>query len=163
MYPYRLSKNHFSNIEIKQIELNEFYTISQITPNIYLSGFMIASNKEELNKFNIKSIINCAKTLPNYFPDDFTYTNIPIDDTWGQNIEHYFDSSYNVIESIIGKNENILVHCHAGISRSATIVIAYLMRKNNWSLDQALAFVRSKRSIVNPNLDFIESLKISNK
>ena len=162
MYPFRPSKiiipktvNEFSNMFINQ---NEFTNISQITPNIYLSGFMIASNKNELDKHNIKSIINCAKTLPNYFPDNFIYTHIPINDTWGQHIEQYFDNTFNVIDKSVNNNENILVHCHAGVSRSATIVIAYLMRKNNWDRDQALNFVKSKRSIVNPNLDFMKAL-----
>ena len=160
MYPFRRSSKILPIIEELTISrgLNEFDNISQITPNIYLSGYMIASNKNELDKHNIKNIINCAKTLPNYFPDNFIYTNVPIDDTWGQQIEQYFDNTYNVIDTSVNNNENILVHCHAGVSRSATIVIAYLMRKYNWDRDQALNFVRSKRSIVNPNNDFMKSL-----
>ena len=157
MYPFQVSKN----IEPMDQPIDDFYKISQITPNIYLSGFMIASNKEELKKHNIKSIIYCTKNLDNYFPNDFIYTNIPIDDTFDQHIEQYFDKTYKIIENSVNKNEKILVHCHAGISRSATIVIAYLMRKNKWSRDQALNFVKLKRIIVNPNIDFMKALEIN--
>ena len=60
----------------------------------------------------------------------------------------------------------MLVHCYAGISRSATIVIAYLLRKYNYSLDNVITMVKRRRSKVainfiqiNPNKGFIEQLK----
>jgi protein-tyrosine phosphatase len=46
---------------------------------------------------------------------------------------------------------NVFVHCYAGMSRSATVVIAYLMKSHMWPYDSALAFLRWKRAIVNPN------------
>ena len=53
----------------------------------------------------------------------------------------------------------ILVHCMAGVSRSATCVIAYLMREHKHSLRSALELVRSKRPIVCPNYGFHKQLK----
>jgi hypothetical protein len=50
------------------------------------------------------------------------------------------------------------VHCRNGVSRSGMVVTAYLMFKNNWTRDEALAFVRSKRPIVRPNRAFMERL-----
>src|SRR5262245_41718261 len=52
----------------------------------------------------------------------------------------------------------VFVHCHAGISRSGMVVTAYLMRKHKWSRDEALKFVRTKRSIADPNPAFMELL-----
>lgn len=46
---------------------------------------------------------------------------------------------------------NVFVHCYAGMSRSATVVLAYLMRNLQWPYEAALSFLRWKRSIVNPN------------
>jgi hypothetical protein len=50
------------------------------------------------------------------------------------------------------------VHCRAGVSRSGMVVVAYLMYKNHWTRDQALAFVREKRPQVRPNPAFMERL-----
>jgi hypothetical protein len=50
------------------------------------------------------------------------------------------------------------VHCRNGVSRSGMVVTAYFMQRNNWSCDQALAFVRSKRAITRPNPAFMERL-----
>jgi protein-tyrosine phosphatase len=54
----------------------------------------------------------------------------------------YFEESANYIEEVLSTtNHNILVHCHMGISRSASIVIAYLMIKRGLRLKQALTLV----------------------
>ena len=59
---------------------------------------------------------------------------------------------------LIDSGECVLVNCMAGISRSATIVIAYLMTKQNLTFQEAFNFVKSKRSIINPNESFITQL-----
>lgn len=53
----------------------------------------------------------------------------------------------------------VLVHCRAGVSRSATVCIAYLMQKQQMSLDAAFEFVVSRRPIIDPNLNFIQQLQ----
>jgi protein-tyrosine phosphatase len=55
---------------------------------------------------------------------------------------------------------NILIHCLAGVSRSPTIVAAYLMYKRKWRYKQALALIKQTRPFVNPNPGFIEQLKL---
>ena len=56
------------------------------------------------------------------------------------------------------KTKNILVHCFMGSSRSATIIIAYLMRYKGYGYRDALNFIKEKRSVVNLNTDFYEQL-----
>ena len=51
-------------------------------------------------------------------------------------------------------NKNTLVQCHAGLSRSATIICSYLIRKKGWSAEHALAYVRARRKRVKPNENF---------
>ena len=53
----------------------------------------------------------------------------------------------------------MLVHCHAGVSRSATVCIAYLMYKNNFTLEKAFDHVRSRRGVISPNLNFMQQLQ----
>ena len=65
--------------------------------------------------------------------------------------------SFN-LEDIKSKGGKILVHCRAGISRSATICIAYLMRKYNHTLDQAYEFIKKRRAAISPNFNFLGQL-----
>lgn len=55
--------------------------------------------------------------------------------------------------------KNVLVHCHAGVSRSAAIVCAYLMKKSSWSLQQALSHMKQRRNRVKPNENFVRILQ----
>ena len=54
---------------------------------------------------------------------------------------------------------NVLVHCRAGISRSATLVLAFLMKSRRWRMKRALEHLRACRPIVKPNEGFMEQLK----
>jgi len=61
------------------------------------------------------------------------------------------------------KDKKILFHCYAGVSRSATFAIAYLMVVKKLSMNDAYDFVKSKRSIIQPNNGFIKTLIKFNK
>lgn len=63
-----------------------------------------------------------------------------------------------VTDSVRRCGGKILVHCKAGISRSATICIAYLMVHKSLTLDQAFDHVRSRREIISPNMSFMQQL-----
>ena len=64
-----------------------------------------------------------------------------------------------MIEQALQAKQHILIHCTQGESRSAIVVIAYLMNRCNVTYEQALNYVKSKRFVVGPNEDFAESLK----
>jgi dual specificity phosphatase 12 len=71
----------------------------------------------------------------------------------------YFDECIDFIEE--GRREGaVFVHCAAGVSRSATIVIAYVMKKHQWDYETAFDFVQKRRPIVYPNEGFIKQLKV---
>ena len=61
-------------------------------------------------------------------------------------------------DSVKKSNGRVFVHCQAGISRSATICLAYLMRTNRVKLDEAFEFVKQRRSIISPNFSFMGQL-----
>ena len=60
---------------------------------------------------------------------------------------------------MIINGHTVAVHCYAGISRSATIVIMYIMRFHRMTFNQAFAYVKEKRNCVDPNQGFLEQLK----
>lgn len=61
---------------------------------------------------------------------------------------------YHFMENAISSNQNILVHCMAGISRSVSMISYYLMKKYHISADKAISTIRNIRNIVNPNDSF---------
>jgi protein-tyrosine phosphatase len=67
----------------------------------------------------------------------------------------HFGDCIKFIYNAIASGGKVLVHCWAGVSRSATIVIAYLMRMHEMQLGLAFNLVRTKRMIVNPNHGFM--------
>ena len=67
-------------------------------------------------------------------------------------------ASHDITDSIKEKGGRVFVHCHAGISRSATVCIAYIMKHQQKDLTQAYDFVKQRRSCISPNLHFMGQL-----
>lgn len=145
--------------------------MSVILGYLYLGGKNDAKDKAKLQKLNIKYILNCTppRTVDreagcsNFYEKEklFVYKRIPIFDNKGEDIISHMNTAYSFIEE--GKHYgNILVHCHKGISRSASFVIGYLMKKNEFTLEEALTHVQSCRPIVQPNSAFITQLQSYN-
>jgi protein-tyrosine phosphatase len=86
--------------------------------------------------------------------DDVASQRIYIERPYDQ-IEQVF----HFIESHLAKNTNVLVHCAQGKSRSATVVIAYLMMKNDLTFEQALHITKQGRVLAEPNEGFAKQLK----
>ena len=62
------------------------------------------------------------------------------------------------LDEALANNQHILVHCLAGISRSVTVTVAYLMQKRQWSLNDAYDFVKQRKANVSPNFNFMGQL-----
>ncbi len=77
------------------------------------------------------------------------------EDCLSQNIIPYIKECIEFIEN----SNKILIHCSCGISRSPTIVIAYLIWKTHSSFNQVLNFVQSRRSSIEPSIGFKKQLK----
>jgi dual specificity phosphatase 12 len=115
---------------------------------------MAASSKEILQKYGITHILTVAKGYPPQFPSFFTYKVIPVLDLPGTILKRKFGECIEFIKKAQVNGGTVLVHCFAGVSRSATIVCAYLMQEHNLSYSAALKLVKSKRPFVNPNDGF---------
>jgi dual specificity MAP kinase phosphatase len=121
--------------------------ISEIIPGkLYLGGQEDAQNLQILKRLGVTHILNVTNEVSNHFEKKFTYMKLNLVDGV-EGIHHHFLSAFSFIES----GDVVFVHCKQGMSRSATIVISYLMRKNGWDLEEALKFVQDKRPIVNPH------------
>nr|AFP95752.1 ptp2 [Mamestra brassicae multiple nucleopolyhedrovirus] len=88
------------------------------------------------------------------------YMYIYISDNEQANIMQHFDAAYNFLHHKIDiEKKKVYVHCHAGLSRSPTLVLCYLMRQRRIPLEEAYRFVSKKRSI-RPNNSFWRQLQM---
>lgn len=135
----------------------------EIVPGLFLSGADPAMKLFKLRAHRIEAIVNCTEPheVQNVFLDrGIEYLRVPVDDEPSEPINAYFDDSYFFILHHLIEKKNVLVHCQAGISRSPTIVIYFLMRHLQWSREYALQRVREKRSCVSPNHGFWKQLDL---
>ena len=131
--------------------------IDQITETIYLGNIDAAFNKKKLKQLGIKKVLTVMSAFGNHYsPHEFIHKSIDVDDDFRTNIICHFKECISFIE---GKDK-IFIHCAAGMSRSPTIVIAYIMWKRKLRLNEAIKFVKEKRSIISPNDNFMNQLKI---
>ena len=140
------------NADINEIEENK----------LWLGNTFAAANIQDLKNKGIKKILTVMNTDPSrYFFNEhgFIHKIINIMDFDSVNIIQYFGECLNFMKG----EEKVFVHCGVGVSRSATIVIAYLMWKYKMKYDDAFQFVKNKRPIICPNLGFTEQLKIFEK
>ena len=102
----------------------------------------------------------CLPGIPNFFPDAFVYKSVPILDIPECRIKSHFQACFDFIKEALGtQSGRVLVHCNAGISRSGTVVIAYIMKTRYLSLQEASGLVQTKRPKVRPNDGFSAQLK----
>lgn len=130
---------------------------THVIDNIYIGNSLNASNYYELMDYNITHVINVSEEISNYFPDDMDYLRISVSDTNDASLESYFGRALRFIEEADGSN--IFIHCFMGSSRSATIVVLYLMKYHKMSFSQAYLFLKNKRPVVNMNISFAEELQ----
>lgn len=100
-----------------------------------------------------------AREVDNFFPKKFTYYKYKLEDEDTQSIENVFEEINAIIAKHAAANEPVFVHCAAGVSRSATIVMAYIMQTMKKTYKQSFEYVQSRRLVVCPNDGFVTQLR----
>lgn len=133
----------------------------EILPYLYLGNAKNSGDRDSLNRHKIRYIINVTPNLPNVFEDcgSYKYLQIPIHDHWSQNLASFFPKAIQFIDEAREAGVGVLVHCLAGISRSVTITVAYLMFKEKLTLEDAYEYVRVKKANIAPNFNFMGQLQ----
>ncbi|XP_053548865.1 dual specificity protein phosphatase 13 [Bombina bombina] len=158
----------YPNIQELQTLLDSCRTFShhvdEVWPNLYLGDLVFANNRYELWKLGITHVLNAAHgTWTSQGNSDFygatiTYHGIPANDLPDFDMSKYFYSASEFIHKALNiDGARLLVHCVVGISRSATLVLAYLMIHQHLSLKEAIQKVQEKRWI-SPNAGFLRQL-----
>ena len=100
-----------------------FEHLHQITDDLWLGDYQAASDKFLLNRHGITHVLTVGAGLTPRHPAHFVFLQIHEHDIPSVNLRQHFDTCTNFIDLAIKSGGKVLVHCYAGISRSATIVI----------------------------------------
>jgi atypical dual specificity phosphatase len=134
---------------------------TQIVPNLYLTDFLTACSESTLSELGITHVISVIR-FPVTFFEKFTtlhHLRIPLEDDHDADLFSHLDTTTKFIGDALAGGGRVLVHCLKGISRSASVVIAYVMYSMAMTSEEATSFVKSKRGIVCPNRSFAQQLE----
>ncbi|XP_062312153.1 dual specificity protein phosphatase 19a [Osmerus eperlanus] len=133
--------------------------VGLVKPCLLLGSQDAANDFSTLRKHKVSHILNVAYGVENAFPDLFIYKSVRILDQPDTDITSYLQECSQFIDQAHSEKGVVLVHCNAGISRAASIVIGYLMLKEGQPFDQAFSAVKSARPTTCPNPSFLEQLR----
>lgn len=155
---------------IKQLELIldsctlELTPVDEVWPNLYIGNVAVAQNKKTLCTLGITHVLNAAHSKQgsigdqSFYGDACVYYGIPAEDSDKFDLSQYFKPAADFIHKALKtKDGKVLVHCIMGMSRSATLVLVYLMLRQRFILSDALRHVVKKRAIY-PNRNFLSLL-----
>ncbi len=140
-----------------------------IIPNLWLGSYDDAVNIEKLKENSVRCVLNISEEceIPKiYDSENIAFHQFPIKDHSDADIKSLFAKTCKIIFDCLGNGQGVLVHCRMGVSRSATIVIAFLMNfgfsienPEKKSYSECFRFVKDKREKISPNLGFCLSLR----
>jgi atypical dual specificity phosphatase len=162
-----LNLNLFKNMSVPRIyphlpvleQYRHFYAPpTQIIPGLYLGSSFNSYNIDEYKENKIKTIINITEEIPNYYESKIRYYKYAIKDDGNDDITDILIETSHIINNSLSSGKNVFVHCYMGASRSASVIVYYLVKHHNMSLTNAINFVKSKRDVVNISYKFYNEL-----
>ena len=137
-------------------------SVTEILPNLWIGNKNIVNDSEFKRRYNIQCVINCTKTIPLY-GSQYNY-RIPVDDDLSRYMNDvmlaYLPKVLDIMYNYLKMRKGVLVHCHAGMQRSACVVAAYIMKWGKLDLKMAVKMIQTKRKICfTPSINFKSTLK----
>lgn len=132
-----------------------------IVDGVWLGSFFAACNETKIrNELQVTHVVSVATGLAPVH-DGIEYLVIDVRDVPEEDLLRHLDGAVDFIESALKKNKGkVFVHCMAGISRSATVVAAWLIRTKQMKPAEAIEFIRRQRSVIAPNRGFVAQLDV---
>ncbi|XP_029295674.1 dual specificity protein phosphatase 18-like [Cottoperca gobio] len=133
--------------------------LCRVTDHLYLSNGRAANDSSQVTRCKITCIVNVTETKSRCpLHRGVEYIHIPLSDSPASHLSEHFDEVADKIQVTAEHGGCTLVHCNAGVSRSASLCIAYLMKHRGDTLLEAHSWVRTCRPVVRPNNGFWKQL-----
>ncbi|XP_041643801.1 dual specificity protein phosphatase 18 [Cheilinus undulatus] len=134
--------------------------LCRVTDHLYLSNGRAANDSSQVSRFNITCIVNATETRSSCPPPPGVeeYIHIPVSDSPVAPLFEQFDGVADKIQQTAESGGRTLVHCNAGVSRSAALCMAYLMKHTGVTLLEAHRWMKTCRPMVRPNNGFWKQL-----
>ena len=139
--------------------IDDTFESTEIIENLWLGAVSSSCNREMLHENGIETVVSAILGSSAAYPFDFNYERSKLRDVEDEDIKKEFYRLLPIIHSELINNKGVLVHCIFGRSRSASIVAAYLIKYKNMTTEEAIRFIKNKRSQVSPNKSYIRQLK----
>ncbi|XP_022603913.1 dual specificity protein phosphatase 19-like [Seriola dumerili] len=142
-------------VEDKSLDLQ----VGVVRPFLLLASQDAAHDIDTLQRHKVSHVLNVAYGVNNLFPDQLAYKTLQILDLPDTDITSYLGECSSFIDQAREQGGVVLVHCNAGVSRSSSIAIGYLMLREALSFDDAYSQVKSVRPSIRPNPGFYQQLQ----
>lgn len=124
---------------------------------IFLGNLSAALCLEIRKKLGITHVVSICPEYPSTGPNHLT---ISVDDSEYENLLIHLPEACHFIQQALDEGGSVLVHCVMGISRSTTVVAAYLMKTRKMCRSSAIGFIKERRPQIHPNYGFIKQLEV---
>ena len=136
--------------------------VGQVEEHLFVASQDVADDLALINKYGITHVLNVSGIPNQTLKPGVNYCNVCILDLPEEQLSSHFPECFQFLDAGV-REGSVLVHCNAGISRSVSIVVAYLMSRREKSLAEALDIVRTARPRAKPNEGFLKQLELFEK
>jgi len=123
----------------------------EILPGLWLGNRIASQDRSWLQANQINAVFNCTKDLPFLYGATYRMYRVPVDDNLQKeelrNLQHW---SWEIVYKLTKERtegNRVLVHCFAGMQRSAAVVAMYLISKYRCTTDEAIAYIKQRRPV----------------
>jgi len=133
--------------------------MDEVLPGLWIGDLTAATDEALLREKNIHSVLSTMRGKVDV-ARGFRHVHVDLDDTEVADALALFPQCIDFVEGELAKGRGVLVHCHLGMSRSATIVAAYLMYTQKHDAQTALGIIKKVRPVIEPNPGFLRQLDV---
>ncbi|KAJ6476538.1 protein-tyrosine phosphatase-like protein [Mycena vitilis] len=132
---------------------------SEITPRVFVADWFVAQNWDALDALGVTHVVSVCE-IPPIVSGKIAHMHVCIVDLPIADISDHFEATTKFIRDALSEEgTKVLVHCLGGLSRSISVVCAYLIAAKGLTAAEAIAYTKDRRSIAHPNAGFRAQLR----